>query len=120
MEAIEFEGAERRRSPRFQRQVSIVATWIQGETLKVREEGETESVNAHGALIKLSSSLRPGQGVKIFRPGTQLQSPARVIGNRGLAGSGKVLLAVELDRPNLEFWKEIKPQSPPEPLRFDL
>jgi hypothetical protein len=120
MESGDFEGAERRRSPRVERQVSIVTTWIQGETLKVREEGETESVNAHGALIKLSSNLRPGQGVKIFRPGTQLQSVARVVGNRGLASSGKVLLAVELDRPNLDFWKEITPASPTEPLRFDL
>lgn len=99
--------AERRRSPRIKWRIPFVATWASGKTLTVREQGETEVINAHGALIRLATHLRRGSQITLLRPGTNLSKPARVVGDVGPAGDGRVRLGVELEIPSHNFWVEM-------------
>ncbi|MBI4462228.1 MAG: hypothetical protein HY653_04910 [Acidobacteria bacterium] len=98
---------EQRRSPRSLWRIPFIAIWTPGKTLTVREQGETEVVNAHGALIKLSTRLRLGDEITLSRPGRSLTKLARVVSDQGLGPDGKARLGVELDTPSLEFWAEL-------------
>lgn len=99
--------AERRRSPRIRWRIPLIATWTPGRSLILREQGETEIVNAHGALIKLSTHVRPGFQIKLMRPGTELCRTARVVSSPGLSEDGRVRLAISLDSPGEDFWVQM-------------
>ena len=99
--------AEKRRSPRIMWRIPFVVTWTPQAPVTVREQGETEVVNAHGALIKLSTPVRLGQKLKILRPGSPLMQVAHVVSNLGEDAEGRVSLGVELDHPNSDFWVEL-------------
>lgn len=75
--------------------------------LTVREEGETEVVNAHGALIKLSTHLRLGDTITLLHPQGSPMKLARVVNDMGPGPDGRVRLGVELDTPSLEFWADL-------------
>lgn len=99
---------QRRRSERTHWRIPCIITWQREKTLTVREQVETEVINAHGALIRLSTRLPVGDIIKIMRLGAgPTGSPsklARVVNDLGQDSNGKVSLGVELDTPSLEFW----------------
>ncbi len=99
--------AERRRSPRVPWRIPFALTWKPNARVTVREHGETEAVNAHGALVRLSTNLRPGQPVTILAKGKSIVVPARVVVSQGMAEDGFARLGVELHRAGLEFWTEL-------------
>jgi len=99
--------AERRRSLRSTWRIPFILTWKRGKTLTVREQGETEVVNAHGALIKLSTRLRVGDIITLLHPQGSPTKLARVVNDMGAGPDGRVRLGVELDTPSLEFWAEL-------------
>ena len=75
--------------------------------MTVREQGETEVVSAHGALLKISTRVPQGDIVTLMRPGGNPAKLARVATILGRDADGRLRLAVELDTPSLEFWVEL-------------
>lgn len=98
---------QRRRSPRTTWRIPVIVTWKQKKAMTMREEGETEVVNAHGALIKLSTHLLRGEIIRIMRPGGTPSKFARVVTEIEAGPDGSARLGVELDTPGLEFWVEL-------------
>ncbi len=107
METTQSAGIERRRSPRIPWRIPFVLTWRANTKVTVREQGETEVVNAHGALVRLSAKLYVGQPVTILGKGKHVSQPAHVVGNHHSPGDGFTKLAVELSSPGMEFWTQI-------------
>lgn len=103
----EWSGTDRRRSPRIGWRIPVVATWNPPRALQsvtVREHGETLDVSAHGALVKLPSSLARGRQIKILRPGGKVFVSARVVRNLGPDCDGLTRLGLEVDTPGIESW----------------
>ncbi len=95
--------ASRRRSQRVPwRTPIIVNTWLQ-EGLNVREQAETEVVNAHGALLRLSSLLPVSKPIELLHPQTNKLSTARVVW-ADTRTEGKARVGVELTEPSETFW----------------
>ena len=93
---------QRRRSLRTAVRIPFVAC-----ALTMREEGETEVVNAHGALVKLRAELRVGDIFTIQHPAGSPSKLARVVNIQRPAADGKARLGVELDTPSGLFWSEL-------------
>ncbi|MFQ5696479.1 MAG: hypothetical protein ACE5HB_10860, partial [Terriglobia bacterium] len=84
-------GFERRRSPRIEWRIPVIAIWEAlppSKAVRVREHGRTEEVSAHGALLRLRTSLAEGQRVEIRRPGGAAVTRGRVVRNLGLVLDG--------------------------------
>jgi len=96
-------GAQRRRSPRILWRTSILVNWLGDGGLTVREQAETEIVNAHGALLRLPAALERGQAVELLHPTSNESQNARVVWTQESAG-GWVSAGVELKEPSATFW----------------
>lgn len=107
MKTIGSKKMERRRSPRIPWRIPFVATWRPRKAVTVREQGWTEIVNADGALIRLSSYVKPGQPIDLQGLKGGPLERARVVGNFGMNKKGTVGLGIELQKPNLGFWVEL-------------
>ncbi len=101
MEALS--RSERRRSARVLWRTPVFVVWEPRRGLKLREQAETEVVNAHGALLRLNSAIPSGRSLQLLDPRSQECKAARVVwsnsqpGHRGAA-------AVELCSPSESFW----------------
>ena len=96
-------AASRRRSMRVLLSVGIQ---ISGKTASKEdfvEETRTLVVNAHGALISLSTPVAAGQLVKITHKATRDIRDCRVV-YLGNATDGKVQMGIEFLEPSGAFW----------------
>ena len=79
---------------------------ISGKTVSKEdfvEETRTLVVNAHGALISLSTSVPAGQLVKLMHKATRETRDCRIV-YLGNATGGKVQMGVEFLEPSGAFW----------------
>jgi len=94
---------EPRRSPRFLWRTPVFVIWEPQAGMKVREPAETEIVNAHGALLRLSTGLPLGKPLALLNPDSQESIPARVVWRDPEHGND-LRAGVELETPNQTFW----------------
>ncbi len=95
--------AERRRSHRVQIAMPVL---IRGKKAgqPFEEKTHTTSVNAHGCMVRLSTSVTRSQEVSIVNPKTAEELPCTVsyIGQRD---GGRIEVGVEFTEPSPVFWR---------------
>ena len=97
-------GAERRRSPRLAIHFSLRAEWDAGGR-NVAQEVVTESISAHGALLKVMSEHPPAKKILLENLTSHEQQAARVVSvNPDPEIPGTHLVRVEFDVPAPQFW----------------
>ena len=96
-------GAERRRSERILRDVSVVVRGASTDSQPFEEETFTISVSAHGALLMLASRVTLGQTLFVRNQLTNDERPARVAGFGNPYG-GIAQVGVEFPEPAGDFW----------------
>ena len=94
----------RRRSMRVLLSVPIVISGKDVDNKEFKEDSRTLVVNAHGALIALTSRLAPNQQVMVSNPATQVTLLCRVI-HTGTTQGGKLQLGLEFAKPCPSFWQ---------------
>lgn len=94
----------RRRSMRVLLSVPVVISGKDIENKEFREDSRTLVVNAHGALIALTTRLAPNQQVMISNPASQVTLLGRVI-HTGTTQGGKMQLGLEFAKPAPSFWQ---------------
>ena len=77
--------------------------------MMLQDEGETEVVSAHGALVKLPKGvlphLAPGDIITIMHAEGSQSKLARVVNDP--EHWRRKRLGIELDSPSLEFWAKL-------------
>jgi len=81
----------------------VLVIWEAGWGLKVRDQAETEVVNAHGALLRLDTALPAGKQIELLEPRSNESKSARVVWSRRELG-GVAQAGVELIMPSETFW----------------
>lgn len=96
-------GRQLRRSKRLGLSfpVHVYGTSASGE--KFQERTEVISVNAHGALLALGTSVQKGQTILIENSGTRKQKEFRIV-YVGSAHRGKWKVGVEFVHGPVDFW----------------
>jgi len=96
--------SNRRRSQRLFLQVRVVVEGKLTDKSHFREETHTIVLNAHGALVEMSSALDQSQSVTLQNMRTSDKSECRV---KLLtpSGAGKFNTALEFTNPNPNFWR---------------
>jgi hypothetical protein len=97
------ERVERRRSPRLPNNVTFVAFGESTKKQLFQEEAFTLSINAHGALIALTTQVALGQKLLLINPKTWNKRESRVIRLGALQGEW-TQVAIEFAEPTPEFW----------------
>ena len=97
-------GQERRRSPRLAIRVLLRVEWTAGDRT-LAQQAVSESISAHGALVKLTADNPPFGQLLLENPATTQRQPARVVTVGAIAeGSKTYIVGVEFDTPSPEFW----------------
>ena len=91
---------------RFQREARfelVEVAWVHRDGTRTKENGVTEEVSAHGALLRIKT--RPPMSVEIELTNTHTgkSTKARIVGVRPSVG-GQQRVAVELAEPSYVFW----------------
>lgn len=94
----------RRRSLRVLLSVPVVVRSVNPSTSALEEETKTLVVNAHGALIQLSSDFKPNQRVTMTHKGTDETQECRIVYVGPLQG-GKAQVGIEFAKPSPTFWR---------------
>lgn len=94
---------ERRRSERRVLDVPILVVDDSAGDQGFKEQTFTISVNAHGALVVLSTRVALGQRLRLRDPETQREIEARVV-RFGPPFGGLARVGVEFTRPAPDFW----------------
>lgn len=97
-------GKALRRSKRLKLVVPVEVIAVEGESGPFREATEMLSVNAHGGLLILASSVRQGQKLCLVNQRTTEQQDCRVV-SVGSAQGGKKAVGIEFVSPALNFWQ---------------
>ncbi len=98
-------GAERRRSQRVLLVIPVEVTWTTRDGRRLKENAETQVVNAHGALLRMKTTLPLSAEVELTRPRTQQSVLARVVWAGDVAEQDEMpRVAVELAVPSETFW----------------
>jgi hypothetical protein len=97
------EHVERRRSPRLSRNMTLVVSGESTEKQLFQEAASTLSINAHGALIALTTQVGLGQKLLLINPKTWNKREGRVIRLGALDGE-RTQVAIEFAQPAPEFW----------------
>lgn len=95
---------ERRRSPRSLLDMPLVVRGLSLEKKPFREETATISVNAHGALIALSTRVVIGQTLVLMDPQNRDERDGRVA-RFGPQDARLARVCVEFAQPAPEFWQ---------------
>ncbi len=95
---------ERRRSERVLLVVPVDVAWVKQGGARVQESAETEEVNAHGALLRMSAPLPLKTLVVLTHRITNKSTPAQVVRTCPGQEDGKPRIAVELEEPSETFW----------------
>ena len=96
--------SERRRSPRSLLDMPLVVRGLSAEKKPFREETFTISVNAHGALIALSTRVAVGQTLVLMDPQNRDEREGRVA-RFGSLDTRLDQVCLEFARPAPEFWQ---------------
>lgn len=94
---------QQRRSPRVLWRTPVFVIWEPQAGFKVREQAETEIVNAHGALLRLRDALPSCKAVELLNPQSHQSLVARVVWRDPGVGD-EVRMGVELRAPSETFW----------------
>jgi hypothetical protein len=96
---------DRRQSQRVCVCIDVVVLWRDAEGEPISEETKTLVVNAHGALLSLSTAVRVGDSIHLKNVTTQEEIACRV---RNLGASDKKTgirtVAIEFVEPSAQFW----------------
>ncbi|HEV7966343.1 MAG TPA: hypothetical protein VGP19_02165 [Candidatus Acidoferrales bacterium] len=97
-------AANKRRSQRLFLQVRVVVEGKLANKSPFREEAHTIVVNAHGALVELSTSLEQGQTVTLLnvRTSDKAECAVKLVTP---AEAKKFNTALEFTKPNPGFWR---------------
>jgi hypothetical protein len=116
--ALARQQIERRRSERFSSRVTLMVCGQSMGKGSFKEEVATLSINSHGALLPLSTTVALGQKLVLMNPTTWNEVEARVSRLAALDGNGAEV-AVEFAEPAPDFWpmaappKKAPDSSPP-------
>lgn len=94
---------QERRSPRILWRTPVFVIWEAQAGMKVREQAETEIVNAHGALLRLQGPLPSGKALQLLNPQNHQSLAARVVWRDPGPGE-ETRMGVELSPPSETFW----------------
>lgn len=98
---------EKRRSPRLTIRVLLRAEWKLGDETIARD-AVTESINAHGALLRLMTECVPVDQVVLWNVANHEEQHARVVGVEPARGrTGEYLVRVEFKADAPEFWGRV-------------
>jgi hypothetical protein len=98
---------EKRRSPRLAMRVLLKAEW------KVRKgtitrDAITESISAHGALLRLMDECPPVDRVVLWNVASHQEQQARVVGVEPVGGkTGEYLVRVDFEADAPQFWGRV-------------
>lgn len=96
-------GRKQRRSQRVLWRTPMFVIWEAQAGLKVREQAETEIVNAHGALLRLQTTRLAKKSLSLLNPQTHESQVARVVWH-DTGSVQEVRVGVELAAPSETFW----------------
>ncbi len=99
-----FPPVQRRRSQRILWRAPILITWTDPSGRPRSQAGETEIVNAHGALIRLPATLPVAEYLQVVHARTNESSWARVVWRDPMSSGAGVHVGIELEQPNEDFW----------------
>jgi PilZ domain-containing protein len=102
------EGANRRRSERVVLRMSVLVIAENEERIQMREEAETQVVNAHGGLLRMRAHLHVGQSFLLNNPKGNHQMGCRVVWSDE-EGTEFYRVAFEFERPAPNFWPIVFP-----------
>ncbi|MFZ0738188.1 MAG: PilZ domain-containing protein [Candidatus Acidiferrales bacterium] len=94
----------RRRSARVLLSVPVLTAGTAVDGKKFDEETRTLVVNAHGALLSLSATVRAGQTFELTHKLTQKSLECRVV-YVGKPQGGKAQVGIEFVKPAPSFWQ---------------
>jgi hypothetical protein len=77
---------------------------VRQDGVRVKESAETEEVNAHGALLRMSAHLSLKTLVVLTHRITNKATPAQVVRVSAAQEDEKLRIAVELEEPSETFW----------------
>lgn len=96
-------GGEKRRSQRARLVKPVEVALYLPDGTYVIHHGGTESVSAHGALLRMKQEIAAGQLVAL-RTRPEACTPARIVRFEPRQPDGLLPVAIELLYPNKEFW----------------
>ncbi|MFQ5696130.1 MAG: hypothetical protein ACE5HB_09090 [Terriglobia bacterium] len=99
---------DRRRSQRVRLAIPVTVSWKSKEGNTHTEQAQTEEVNAHGAVVLMTTALPLAATVQLTNTRTSQTARARVVALRSPA-DGKQRVAFELKVPTDTFWGIIIP-----------
>ena len=100
----------RRRSERVLLRMTVLVVAENEERREVREETQTQVVNAHGGLLRLKMHLHVGQSFLLNNPKSGQEMSCRVVRTED-AGMEFYNVAFEFDRPAGNFWPIVFPPA---------
>ena len=92
-----------RRSKRVLLVIPLEATWVASDGSHLREQAQTEVVNAHGALLRMQSKQFVPITIELHNFQAQESAWARVVCFRAMENRS-VQFAVELAKPSGTLW----------------
>jgi len=78
--------------------------------MDLREDTQTEVVNAHGGLLKLKMKVKVGQPILLINGKTKVQQGCRVVRVQ-TSEAGHSAVAFEFDQPAPQFWPIVFPPA---------
>ena len=97
---------EKRRSPRFAICLPLLAEWHIGSGGPTqRHDVVTESISAHGALVRVFTSACPDKQLVLKNPSNGQQAKAFIIAMEAAPDRNSFMLRVAFAKPVYEFWQ---------------
>ena len=100
----------RRRSERVMLRMTVSVVAEDEERRQVKEDAQTQVVNAHGGLIRMKNHLHTGQAFLLSNPKNCSEMSCRVVRIED-AGLEYFNVAFEFDRPAPNFWPIVFPPA---------
>ena len=94
---------EKRKSQRKAVFLQVEIAWVQPDGTRTKENGVTEEVSAHGAVLRMKTSPPMSVEIEVTNTHTGKSTKARIVGVRPSVG-GQQRVAVELAEPSYVFW----------------
>jgi hypothetical protein len=92
-----------RRSARVVMKVPLTVEWaVEGK--QIIEKAETETINAHGAMLIIGTLPPETAIILLHNEATDQKSLARIVSFGGPAPQKRERMAVELSSPSYKFW----------------
>ena len=106
----ERSAQEKRRSARVVMKVPLTVEWaVEGK--QIVEKAESETINAHGALLVIGTLPPETAIILLHNEATGQRSLARIVNFSGKASQGRERMTVELSSPSYKFWGIYFPPS---------